>query len=120
MISYCHNPFDTVFLFPVLTPIHPELSQVNGSKKSQKANSSGTAPASSSKPEASHHPPSATLALTDLFRHIQAKKTPTTKPSGHKPKKSDDVPVELLGVGAWCDDMPEQYEGQCSDDNLDL
>ncbi|KAK8017033.1 hypothetical protein PG993_015222 [Apiospora rasikravindrae] len=41
---------------------------------------------------------------------IQAKEKPTPRPSTDKANKSNDVPVDLLGVGAWSDDMPEKYK----------
>ncbi|KAK8133165.1 hypothetical protein PG999_001338 [Apiospora kogelbergensis] len=47
-------------------------------------------------------------------------KNPTKKPSAHKKKNKDDVPQDLAGVGSWCDDMPEQYQGSSADSSLDL
>ncbi|KAK7961664.1 uncharacterized protein PG986_002489 [Apiospora aurea] len=54
--------------------------------------------------------------------NIQSKKSTTKKPSGHKPRKDGDVPVNLWDVGAWCDDMPEpeQYEKPCKEANPNL
>ncbi|KAK6829729.1 hypothetical protein PG987_010313 [Apiospora arundinis] len=75
--------------------------QAGGSKKSKKASTKTDSPVGSK---------------TD------ATKNPTKKTSGHKNKnkKKDKTPEELLGVGAWSDDMPKQYQGSSAGTGLDL
>ncbi|KAK8121784.1 hypothetical protein PG984_010454 [Apiospora sp. TS-2023a] len=80
----------------------PKTTQAGGSKKSQ--GSSANVDATTSKAKANQRHPTPYTSY--------ASKNPTTKPSDPKSMKNTDVPVELWGVGAWCDDMPEpgQYK----------
>ncbi|KAK7999416.1 hypothetical protein PG990_012016 [Apiospora arundinis] len=74
-------------------------SQAGGSKKSQKT---------------------ATKTDSPVGSKAEATNNITKKTSSHKNKKKDNTPEELLGVGAWSDDMPEQYQGSSAGTGLDL
>ncbi|KAK7987097.1 hypothetical protein PG988_002085 [Apiospora saccharicola] len=80
-MTYTQSPKTTqLSARPCTNPFHPPSSRSSGPKKSQKTTANTDATSSKAKP---------------------------MKPSDHESKKNNNVPVELWGVGAWCDDMPE-------------
>ncbi|KAK6860676.1 hypothetical protein PG995_004312 [Apiospora arundinis] len=62
----------------------------------------------------------ATKTNSPVGSKTDATKNHTKKTSSHENKKKDKTPEELLGIGAWSDDMPEQYQGSSAGTGLDL
>ncbi|KAK7983317.1 hypothetical protein PG989_010719 [Apiospora arundinis] len=78
-----------------------KTTQASGSKKSHKTATKTDSPVGSKADATKNH----------------MKKTSSHK---NKNKKKENIPEELMGVGAWTDDMPEQYQGSSAGTGLDL